>query len=87
MNRYKKETYKISFFPDECFVRKLRLKFQVSKYRLRWNAESMTGSIISPKKNYTITVFYEHFKTGNRLGDIGGDDSLSDFDDTDFYNN
>ena len=45
-------------FPDGCFLRKWRLKFQVPKYRLRWNSENMTSSIISPpKKNYTITVF------------------------------
>ena len=43
----------ISFFPDECFVTKWRLKFQVSKYRLRWNAENMTSSIMSPQKKYT----------------------------------
>ena len=29
-------------FFDMCFVRKWRLKFQVSKYHLRWNAENMT---------------------------------------------
>ena len=57
LNGYDEATYKISFFPDECFVRKWRLKFQVSKYHLRWNAENMTSSIMSPKKNYTITVF------------------------------
>ena len=45
--------YKISFFPDKCFVRKWRLKFQVSKYCLRWNAENMASSIMSSKKNYT----------------------------------
>ena len=34
--RYGRATYKISFFPDECFVRKWKLKFQISKYLLRW---------------------------------------------------
>ena len=45
-----------AFFPDKCFVRKGRLKFQVSIHRLRWNAENMTSSIITnyfpPKKLY-----------------------------------
>ena len=56
---YDKATYKISFFPDECFVRKWRLKFQVSKYRLRWNAENIT--------QLPFLYLYEHFTTGNRL--------------------
>ena len=35
-------TYKISFFPNECFVRKWRLKFLVSKYLLRWLCHFIT---------------------------------------------
>ena len=31
LNGYDEATYKISFFPDKHFVRKWRLKFQVSK--------------------------------------------------------
>ena len=61
-NGYNKATFKISFFPVECFVRKWRLKFQVSKYCLRWNAENMF-----PKKKLHSYRFYEHFTTGNRL--------------------
>ena len=57
LNGYDKAIYRIPFFPDECFVRKWILKFQVSKYRLRWNAENTTSSIMFPQKNYTITVF------------------------------
>ena len=57
LNGYDKATYKISFFPDECFARKWRLKFQVSKYRLGWNAENMTSSIMSPQNYTTVTVF------------------------------
>ena len=45
------------FFPDECFMRKWRLKFRVAKYRLRWNAGNMASSIMSPQRNYSITVF------------------------------
>ena len=67
LNGYDEATYKISFFPDECFVRKRRLKFQVSKYRLRWNAENMTSSIMFPQKKLHNYCFYEHFTTGNRL--------------------
>ena len=36
-----------------------RLKFQVSIYRLRWKAENMTSSIISPQKkldNYRLRL-------------------------------
>ena len=66
-NGYAEATYKISFFPDDCFARKWRLKFQVSKYHLRWNAESMTSSIMSPKKKLHNYRFYEIFTTGNRL--------------------
>ena len=67
LNGYDKATYKISFFPDVCFTRKWRLKFRVSKYYLRWNAENMTSSIMSPKKKLHNYRFYEHFTTGNRL--------------------
>ena len=56
-----------NFFPDECFVRKWRLKFQVSKYRLRWSTENMTSSIMSPQKKLHYYRFYEHFKTENQL--------------------
>ena len=56
---YDKATYKVSFFPDECFVRKWRLKFQVSKYCLRWDAENMMSSIMFPKKNITQLPFLQ----------------------------
>ena len=56
LNGYDKATCKISFFPDECFVRKW-LKFQVSKYRLRWNAENRTSSFMSHPKKITQLPF------------------------------
>ena len=62
-----KQPTKFHFFLDECFLRKSRLIFQVSKYRLKWKAENMTSLIMSPKKSYTIYRFYDHFTTGNRL--------------------
>ena len=65
LNGYDEATYKVSFFSDECFVRKWRLKFQVSKYRLRWNAGNDEFNYV-PRKFHNY-CFYEHFTTGNRL--------------------
>ena len=62
-----KQPTEFHFFPNKCFKRKWRFKFQVSKYRLRWNAEDMTSSIISPQKELDNCRFYMHFTTGNRL--------------------
>ena len=31
---------------------------------LKWNSENMMSSIMSSKKNYSITRFYKHFQTG-----------------------
>ena len=50
LNGYDESIYRISYFPNKCFVRKWRLKFQVPKYCLKWNIENMTRSIITPKK-------------------------------------
>ena len=58
MDMTKKPT-EFHFCPDECFVRKWRLKFQVSKCRLRWNTENMTSSIMCPQNK--LHNFYEHF--------------------------
>ena len=49
-DRYDKAIYKISFFSDKCFVRKWRIKFQVSKYCLRWNIENWQVQLCLPKK-------------------------------------
>ena len=74
-----KQPTQISFFSDKCYVRKWRLKFQVSKYglSLRWNAENMTSSIMSPQKKLHIYRFYEHFTTGKSTSLFSGDDSLN----------
>ena len=74
-------------FPDKCFVRKWRLKFQMSKYRLRWNTENMTRSIISPQKKLHNHCFYKYFTTGNRRVCSLEMTVSTSFDDIDFYNN
>lgn len=38
-----------SFFSDECFMRKLKIKLQLTEYHLRWNTENMKNSIYVPQ--------------------------------------
>ena len=45
-------------FSDECFMRRWRLKYQVSKYRLRWNAENRTSSFMSHPKKITHQLLF-----------------------------
>ena len=67
--------YKISFFPDKCFVRKWRLKFQVSKYHLRWDTEKMTLLII--QKKITQLPFLRALYDWKLTTLFSGDDSLN----------
>ena len=61
LNGYDEATYKISFFPDECFVRKRRLKFQVSKYlRGRWQSQlAARASHKYNRNNYYISPYLD----------------------------
>ena len=45
------------------------LKFRVSKYCLRWNAEKRVHLCHPQKKRLHNYCFYKHFTTGNRLDD------------------
>ena len=56
--------------------KKLRLKFHVSKYLLRWDSENMASSIMFPKKihNYRFTSTLR-LEIINSL--LSGDDSLN----------
>ena len=64
-----------NFFPDKCFVKKWKLKFQVSKYRLRWNPENMTSSIMSPQKKITPLPFLRALYNWKLTSLLSGDKS------------
>ena len=61
-----------NFFPDECFVRKGRLKFQVSKYRLRFDEFNYV-----PPKKITQLPFLRALYDWKSTSLFFGDDSLN----------
>ena len=73
---WSRTTNKNLFFLDQCFVRKWRLKFQVSKYGLRWNAENMKSSVMSPPK-ITQLPFLRTFYDRKSTNLLSGDESLN----------
>ena len=53
------------FFPNKCFMKKWRLKFQVSKYHLKWNTQNYDKFNVPKIKTQLYTVFTS--TTGNWL--------------------